>query len=122
MSLTNDLTCRVVLYARQQVTTALGDKDYAYVPQGGVWAKITPIGGTGTATGGRTAELAGDMAQIGVLHSITLRANALPHPADDMYLTYKGQRYNVKFWRPHYRRPDRVELICEMEVPGCQMD
>ncbi|EOQ38311.1 head-tail adaptor protein [Butyricicoccus pullicaecorum] len=109
MSLTNDLTCRVTLYARQQVTTALGDTDFDYVPQGQVWAKILP-------TGGKVANLSGDMQQAQLSHTVTIRANALPHPAEDMYLTYKGHRYNVEYWQPHYKHPDRVELICMMET------
>lgn len=112
MSLTNDLNCRVTLYARQQVTTALGDTDFDYVPQGQVWAKIVPS----TAQGGNTQALPGDMAQVGIRHIVTIRANALPHPAEDMYLTYKGHRYNVEYWQPHYKHPDRVELICTMET------
>lgn len=112
MSLTNDLTCRVTLYARQQVTTALGDTAFDYVPQGQVWAKIVPS----TAQGSNAQSLPGDMAQVGIRHIVTIRANALPYPAEDMYLTYKGHRYNVEYWRPHYKRPDRVELICMMET------
>lgn len=108
MSLTNDLTCRITLYARQQVTTALGDTSFDYVPQGQVWAQIQ-------VTGGNTQALPGDMQQARLAHSIIIRANALPHPADDMYAVYQGHRYNVEYWRPHYKHPDRVELICTME-------
>lgn len=109
MSLTNDLNCRVMLFARQQVITALGDIDFDYIPQGQVWAKIVP-------TGGSVATQPGDMTQAQLKHTITIRANALPHPAEDMYLIYKGHRYNVEYWRPHYKHPDRVELICMMQT------
>lgn len=121
MSLTNELNCRVELFARQAEKTALGDTTFAYRSQGLLWAAIRPIGAAGTMTGGQETALPGDTTQVSVHHSITLRANALPHPAEDMYLIYKGVRYNVDFWRPHYRHPDRVELICTMEVPGCRM-
>ena len=109
MSLTNDLNCRVMLYARQQVTTALGDIDFDYIPQGQVWANIVP-------TGGSVATQPGDMTQAQLKHTITIRANALPNVQEDMFVVHKNRRYNVDTWRPHYKRPDRVELLCTMEV------
>lgn len=109
MSLTNDLNCRVMLYARQQVTTALGDIDFDYIPQGQVWAKIVP-------TGGAVATQPGDMTQAQLKHTITIRANALPNVQEDMFVVHKNRRYNVDTWRPHYKMPDRVELLCTMEV------
>lgn len=116
MSLTNELSCRAALYARQKTTTELGEETFDYVLQGFVWAKIMPLGRAGALTGGVRDDLPGEVTASAMRHSIVLRANALPHPAEDMYLVYKGVRYNVDFWRPHYRRPDRIELICTMEV------
>lgn len=108
MSLTNDLNCRVMLYARQQVKTALGDLSFDYVAQGKIWAQIK-------VTGGKVEAVPGGMRQAKLAHSIIIRANALPHPADDMYVVYKGHRYDVDYWRPYYKAPDRVELVCTMD-------
>lgn len=109
MSLTNDLNCRVALYARHEVQTPLGDADFQPQLQCMCWAKIVPTGGT-------VATQPGDMTQAQLKHTITIRANALPNVREDMFIVHKGRRYNVDTWRPHYKMPDRVELLCTMEV------
>lgn len=114
MSLTNDLNCRVTIWARQSTDTAYGDTDLVHAPLCEVWAQIRPHGGLGRATGGNVTPMPGEMQEPYLRHSIIIRANALPSVTTDMYVTYQGRRYNVDFWRPHYQRNDRVELICTM--------
>lgn len=121
MSLTNDLNCRVTVWTPEQVTDEYGDTTYRPTPLCQVWAQILTHGGTARATGGVVSQLPGDMHEPMMRHSIIIRANALPHIAAGMYVTYKGMRYNVDFWRPHYKHNDRVELVCTM-VPDTHGD
>lgn len=109
MSLTNDLRHRVTVYTKQQQTTALGDMDFGYAPFAAIWAGIVP-------KTGKTEEIAGEQKRAAVTHVVTIRANALPDLNVDMYLMSRGQRYDVEYWQPHYKRPDRVQLMCRLVV------
>lgn len=109
MGLTNDLRHRVTVYARQPLENALGDQDFGYAPVASVWASIR-------VRSGKTEELAGEQERATVTHVVTIRANALPKLSPDMYLLYHGQRYDVQYWQPHYKRPDRVQLLCRLVV------
>ena len=120
MSLTNDLNCRVTIWARTNVTTDFGETDFIHAPLCEAWAQILPHGGAGRATGGNVTPMPADMREPYMRHSIILRANALPDCTTDMYVTYRGRRYDVDYWRPHYQRNDRVELICTMVIDDQQ--
>lgn len=115
MSLTNDLNCRVKVYARQPFLSEYGDTDFKDTLLCEIWAQILPHGGLGRATGGKMVSLPAGMQESKLQHSVIVRAGTIPAISTDLYITYKGARYNVDFIRPYYKSRDRLEMVCTME-------
>lgn len=108
MGLTNDLRYRLTAYGKQPIETATGETDYDYLPIGTVWGAIT-------VTGGRAEPLPGDSERVEITHKITLRAGAVK-PVADLYFVCQGQKYEVQYWQPHYKKRDRIEFLCKLVV------
>lgn len=111
MGLSSRLNCRVRLWGRTSVVNDLGESDFAYKPLRDVWAEVLPTGGS--EQGGQGGTVFAE-----VTHKVTVRAGALPELTNDMYLTFRGQRYDVKYAIPNYKLRDRIEIYCRLVVDG----
>lgn len=109
MALLNDLRYRVTVYGKQKTTNALGEVSYDYAPLRTVWAGIT-------ITNGTVQTIPGDMERAQVSHRFTFRAGAMSDLTTDMYFLFRGQRYDVQWWQPHYKNLDRIEVLCSLVV------
>lgn len=106
MGLANDLKHRLTVYQRTKTENDIGETEFVYRPAGKVWGALT-------ITGGAVETLPGEMERASVTHRLTLRTGAC-RLATDTYFEYQGQRYDVLYWQPHYKRRDRIEVLLRM--------
>ena len=114
--MTNDilerLKHRIDVYSKTQAKTEFGEITYTHQKTQTVWAEIIP-------TNGKVENMEGQSVRANVTHKITVRNGAIKEPRNDMYFVFKGQKYEVLYFMPHYRRNDLIEfytkLIIEME-------
>lgn len=113
--MTNDilerLRHRVDVFSRTESKTEFGEITYLYERTQTVWVEITP-------TSGRENTIPGDAIQENITHKITVRNGAIKKPRNDMYFVFKGQRYEVMYFMPHYRRNDLIEFYCKLIIEG----
>ena len=76
-----------------------------------VWAEILP-----TTVGTKEEELDGNSMRQIVSHKITVRKNAIKAPRNDMYFIFQGQKYEVKYFMPHYQKNDLIEFYCKLVI------
>lgn len=107
-ALAEKLTCRVQLYGRIDKTeNALEETDYKYGPIREMWAEIVPL--SVSERNNQDVEVYGEYT-----HRITVRS---PCPLrTDMYIVWRGQRFDIKSFEPHYKRRDRVIILASLEV------
>lgn len=100
---------RIDVFTKSEGKTEFGGITYLYERTQTVWAEITP-------TSGRENTISGDSIQESITHKITVRNGAIKKPRNDMYFEYKGQRYEVMYFMPHYRRNDLIEFYCKLII------
>lgn len=102
---------RIDVFSRTEIKTEFGEITYLYERTQTVWAEITP-------TSGRENTIPGNSLQETITHKITVRNRAIKKPRNDMYFVFKGQRYEVMYFMPHYRRNDLIEFYCKLIIEG----
>lgn len=100
---------RVDVFSKSESKTEFGELTYLYERTQTVWAEITP-------TSGRENTIPGKSIQESITHKITVRNGAIKKPRNDMYFVFKGQRYEVMYFMPHYRRNDLIEFYCKLII------
>jgi SPP1 family predicted phage head-tail adaptor len=100
---------RVDVFSKSESKTEFGELTYLYERTHTVWAEITP-------TFGKENSIDGDSIQVSVTHKITTRKGAIKEPRNDMYFVFQGQKYEVLYFIPHYRRNDLVEYYCKLII------
>jgi SPP1 family predicted phage head-tail adaptor len=100
---------RVDVFSKSESKTEFGEVTHLYERTRTVWAEVTP-------TNGKENRIDGDSIQVAVTHKITTRKGAIKEPRNDMYFEYKGQRYEVLYFMPNYRRNDLVEFYCKLII------
>ena len=108
MSLTNDLKHRLTVFNNQPFINDIGETDYQYAPDGTIWGALTVVSG-------RTETLPGETERAAVTHKLTIRPRAC-RLTTATYFEYQGQRYDVQYWQPHYKRRDRLEVFLRLVV------
>ncbi len=99
------------MFSRIESKTEFGELTYKYEKVQTVWAEITP-------TSGRENTLDGNSIQASITHKVTVRTGAIKKPRNDMYFEYKGQRYEVMYFMPYYRKNDLIEFYCKLIIEG----
>ncbi len=107
MALASELRHRLTVYQRV-ATIKDGEDRYTYEEAGRVWGSLC-------VSRGVLESLAGGMERPDVTHRLLLRRGAC-HLATDTYFMYQGQRYDVLYWQPYYKKPDRVEVLLRMVI------
>ena len=105
------LRYRVDVFSKSESETEFGEITYLYEKTQTIWAEITP-------TTGRENSIDGNSIQANITHKITVRNRAINKPCNDMYFEYRGQRYEVMYFMPHYRRNDLIEFYCKLIIEG----
>lgn len=109
MNLSSRLNCRIDVYGKIEIENELNEVDYNYGKIKSVWAEIVP--GTGSV---KSSE--GNTTYIDVSHKFVVRSNSIKDLANDMYLIFKGQRYDIKYFNPNYKYRDSIEIFCSLVV------
>lgn len=109
MSLTSRLSSRIDVYSKIEVKNELDEDDHIYSKLKTVWAEISPQGGSLKQGQANT-----NYADIS--HKIVIRLNSISNLSNDMYLMFKGQRYDIKYFNPNYKYKDRIEIMCSLVV------
>lgn len=100
---------RIDVFSKSESKTEFGELTYKYEKTSTVWSEITP-------TTGRESAIEGNSLQASITHKITVRNGAIKKPRNDMYFEYKGQRYEVMYFMPYYRKNDLVEFYCKLVI------
>ncbi len=108
MGLTNDLKHRLTVLNKKPMENDRGDTYYDYAEDGTIWGALTVMSG-------RTETLPGEAERAAVTHKITIRPRSCKLTTATRFL-YQGQRYDVQYWQPHYKRRDRVEVMVRLVV------
>lgn len=106
-----ELRSRIVVFIGEDVERDDGETERVYTPLRSIWAKIVPAHG-------EVELLEGDMERMKITHRVFIRSRALPELTQDMYFTYRGQRYDVQYYMPVFNQRGWTEIGCEMKVEG----
>lgn len=107
LTLASELRHRLTVYQRVAAVQD-GEDRYTYEAVGRVWGALS-------VSRGALERLEGGMERPDVTHRLLLRRGAC-HLTSDTYFVYQGQRYDVLYWQPYYRKADRVEVLLRMVV------
>ncbi len=100
---------RVDVYGKTESRTEFVELTYNYKKILTVWAEVLP-------KSGKENSVLGDSVQVSVTHKITVRNGSIKEPRNDMYFVFKGQKYEVLYFMPHYKRNDLVEFYCKLII------
>ena len=100
---------RIDVFLRTENKTEFGELTYDYKKVSSVWAEIIP-------ESGKENNIDGDSLRVSVSHKITVRNGAIKNPRNDMYFEFKGQRYEVIYFMPHYKKNDLIEFYCKLII------
>lgn len=105
------LKCRIDVYWKTRGTNEFNEITYNYCKVSSVWAEIKP-------TTGKEIDIEGNSTGANITHKFVVRMGAIRQPRNDMYFEYKGQRYEVMYFMPHYRHNDLIEFYCKLIIEG----
>jgi SPP1 family predicted phage head-tail adaptor len=108
VGLTNDLKHRLTVLNKKQMENDRGEIYYDYAPDGAIWGALSVVSGS-------TETLPGGAERAVVTHRITIRPRSCKLTTATRFL-YQGQRYDVQYWQPHYKRRDRLEVLVRLVV------
>lgn len=102
----NSLNHRVDIYSKTEVKNELGEVDYEYRKLKTVWAEIRP------QTGSLQQQQA-DTILANVTHKVIVRYDGCKDLNNDMYIMYRGKRFDIKYILNPYFSNETLELFCE---------
>ena len=108
MALTNDLRHRLTVFNKHQIENDIGETCWQYTEDGKIWGALTVMSG-------RNETMPGDTVRAEVTHKLTIRPRSC-RLTTATYFVYEGQRYDVLYWQPHYKRRDRLEIMLKLVV------
>lgn len=102
---------RVDIFAKTEFVTDYGETTYKYEKMKSVWAEILPL-----KSGNTEEKIAGETLRSKSTHKITVREGAIKNITPDMYVMFKGQKYEIMYFMPHYQKNDIVEIYCKLII------
>lgn len=110
--LANRLSNRIDVYDKTKSTDSMKETVYTWGKSKSVWAEILPYKGTNKSVG--------DATDSESTYKITIRVNAIPNLNDQMYFKYKGMRFNIDYFHPHFKERNLIELFCTVIVENAE--
>ena len=104
---------KVDVYQREKFTDEVGSVKYKYTKLKSIWCAITPI--LGERVRAVKQDKVGDMIKISETIKFTCRINAVK-VSQDMYLVYKGQRYDVDYAVPYFKDMQLQEIYTQLRL------
>ncbi len=106
--LADRLSNRIDVYDKTETQNELLETVYTWGIIKTVWAEILPYkGAMKNEDGSNIAD---------VSYKITVRSGAIPNLNNQMYFIYKGMRFNIDYFHPHFKERNLIEIICTVEV------
>lgn len=115
MASAGDLRCRMTLCRRVKKKNELDETYFAYETERKFWARVVP-------TGGQLQDVTGEMERVEVTHRLEARRAIFPYLSTDLYLEYRGQRYEITSFYPNYTRSGFVDIFVRLVVEDCVKD
>lgn len=106
--LVNRLSNRIDVYDKTESQNELLETVYTYDKIKSVWGEILPY------KGAMKNEEGSNIADVS--YKITIRSGAIPNLNNQMYFIYKGMRFNIDYFHPHFKERNLIEIICTVEV------
>lgn len=104
---------KVQVYGRKEFTDEVGAKGYRYECVGEIWCSVLPILGE-RVRAISTSKISG-VIKISETVKFTCRINAV-RVQQDMYLVYKGQRYDVDYAVPYFKNMQFQEIYTQLRM------
>ncbi len=104
---------RIEVFSKIKGETEFDELRYNYKKILTVWAEIVPSNKTG-----QEIKMEGNSLKESVTHKITVRNSAVKEPRNDMYFIFRGQKYEVIYFMPHYKENDLIEFYCKLIIEG----
>lgn len=101
---------KLTVWQNQKFENELKETDYRDEPIMETWAEIIPQTGS-------LQRAAAETILSKVTHKIIVRYNSGKEIKQDMWLTFRGHRFDIKFILNPYFRNEKLEIFCE-EVTG----
>jgi len=101
-----ELRHRIEIWGRKKVENELGETDYINTKINTIWAAIIP----------QTAKLQSapaDTILSNTTHKIIVRYSAGKDIKQDMYILFKGHRFDIKYILNPYFKNETLEIFCE---------
>lgn len=102
---------RIDVFAKKECRNEFNELAYEYGKVGSVWAEILP-------KNGKEESMPGNLIRENITHKIIVREGAIKKPRNDMYFIYRGQRYEVMYFMPHYQKRNLIEFYCKLIIEG----
>lgn len=102
---------KVAVYARRSYTDEGGCLAYRYEKIKDIWCDIKPI--IGERSRAVKNDDMGDMIYSALTTKFTTRINSV-EAQNDMYLMYKGQRYDVEYTVPYFKDMQYMEIYARL--------
>ncbi len=108
-TLSSRLNCRVSVFSPVEQPSAWETAQHEKQFVKKIWAEILPIGG-------RLELVAENIKAAELSHRITIRKGALAALSNEMEFEYEGQRFEVKYFQPHFKVKDSIEVFTRLVV------
>jgi SPP1 family predicted phage head-tail adaptor len=102
-----DFRHRIDIWGKVEFENALGETDYSYEKLRTIWAAMVPQTGS-------LQKQAADTILSNVTHKVIIRYSS--DIKQDMYIMFKGQRFDIKFILNPYFKNESLELFVEQVI------
>lgn len=102
---------RIDIYGNSEIENELGEIDYSSVLLKTIWANIIP------QTGSLQKQQANTILS-NVTHKIIVRYESANDVTQDMYIMFRGKRFDIKYILNPYFKNESLEIFCEEIIGG----
>lgn len=102
---------RIDIYGNSEIENELGEIDYSSVLLKTIWANIIP------QTGSLQKQQANTILS-NVTHKIIVRYESANDVTQDMYIIFRGKRFDIKYILNPYFKNESLEIFCEEIIGG----
>lgn len=107
-NLSRRLSNRIDVYGKIQIENELNEIEFDYVKIKSIWCEIKPVSGA-------VKTVSGDILQVDMKYKVIIRSNSIEELTNDMYFSYKGQKYTIDYSIPNFKYKDSIEIYCTLE-------
>ncbi len=102
---------RLDIFGKTEKENEFGELTFSYEKIKSVWGEIVPL-----KSGNMEEKVTGEALRSKTSHKVTIRKGAIKNITPDMYFMFKGQKYEIMYFMPHYQKNDIVEIYCKLVI------